>query len=382
MEIAARAIEMKARGEDIIDLTVGEPDFPTPENIKLAAKLALDNNQTKYTLNTGIFELRKAISGRYKKEHYLEYSPNQIIVSAGAKQCLFNAIQTIVDEGDEVIVPVPNYVSYGQMIRFAGGELKIISTTDSNNFKITSTLLKKAVTQNTKLIVMCNPCNPTGAFYNEEELKSIADIVLENDLYVVMDEIYEKLLYDGNRFTCFASLSEDIKNRTIVVNGISKSYSMTGWRLGYAAAPLEVINAMAKLQSHSTGNASSISQYAALEALTGPQDSVLEMKNEFEKRRNFIFDSINSIRGITAVKPQGAFYIFPNITKFFGRKFNRQIINNSCQFTEALLDNAKVSVVPGSAFGGEGYVRISFSSPVEILKKGIERIEAFANQLI
>lgn len=381
MRIAARAIEMKAAGEDVIDLTVGEPDLPTPKHIKNAAAKALAEEKTKYTLNTGIIELREAISNRTKIDYNIEYNPNEIIVSTGAKQSLFNAVQSLIDDGDEVIVPAPTYVSYEHMIRFANGSVKFIELRDTDNFKLSSQKLTDAISSKSKLLILCNPSNPTGAFHSKEELNTIAEVILENDLHVLSDEIYSKLLYDDLQFHSFSELSNEMKSRTVIVNGVSKSYSMTGWRLGWACGPEEIIQRMAKLQSHTTGNASSVSQYAALAALTQSQDSVEEMRREFQKRRDFIFEQINSINGFETVKPQGAFYVFPDISKLIGKSIGNKAINNSTDFVQLLLEEEKVSVVPGIAFGSENHIRLSFSSPLEVLQKGVNRINRFVSNL-
>ncbi len=381
MEIAAKAIELKSAGVDLIDLSVGEPDFPTPQHIKEAAKNALDNNCTKYTKNKGTNELRTAIAAKLERENNLHYTTEQIIVSTGAKQALFNAVQTIVDKGEEVIIPTPSYVSYIQMVKFAEGKVIKVDADETNRFKIHVNSLKKAITKNTKLLLLCNPCNPTGAFYDKDELKEIARLVLENNIFVICDEIYEKLLYDRIEFCSFASLNEDIKKQTVVVNGFSKAYSMTGWRIGYAAAEQNIIDNMAKLQSHSTSCASSVSQAAALAALTSLQDSVEEMRIGFEYRRNFAFDSLTQIKGLSVVKPSGAFYIFPNVKSFFGKSFQNYAVKNSHDLALYLLNEAKVTVVPGSGFKCEGYIRLSFANSIENLNEGVLRIAKALNKL-
>lgn len=381
MKISQQAIEMKSKGESIIDLSVGEPDFPTPQNIKDAAIRAIQGNFTKYTINSGTIELRTAISEKLKRENGIDYKPNEIIVSSGAKHSIFNAIQSIVDEGDEVIIPAPYYVSYPEMVALANGKSVILNTTEENGFKITTKQLSDAVTPKTKLLILCNPSNPSGSAYTQKELEELAPILEEGNFYILSDEIYEKIIYDDFKFISVASLSEKIKHKTITINGHSKSYSMTGWRIGYAAGPIEVINAMNKIQSHSTSNASSVSQAAALEALNGSQDSVEYSRKEFEKRRNFLYEQLTSINGITCYKPQGAFYLFPNVSSFFGKETKLKRIENSFDLSLYLLNEAKVVVVPGSAFGSEGYLRLSYSTSMENLIEGARRIKDALSKL-
>jgi len=375
IKITQQAIEMKSRGENLIDLSVGEPDFPTPQNIKEAAIKSIENNFTKYTINSGIYELRKAISEKLRKENKLEYKPEEIIVSSGAKHSIFNAIMSIVEDDDEVIIPVPYYVSYPHIVTLSNGKPVFIHTDEQTDFKITLEQLKNAVTDKTKLLILCNPSNPTGSLYSRKDFEKLIPILEESEFYILSDEIYEKLIYDDNEFVSIASLSEKIKQKTITINGHSKSYSMTGWRIGYAAGPSEVINAMNKIQSHSTSNASSISQKAALEALTGQQDFIEYSRKEFEKRRNLLYNELTSIKGIKCFKPQGAFYLFPNISYFFGKKTDNGVIQTSFDFALYLLQSEKVVVVPGSAFGAEGYIRLSYSTSQENLMEGVRRIK-------
>jgi len=381
MKIAAVAIEMRARGEKIIDLAVGEPDFPTPVNIKNAAKLALDQNETRYTLNQGRRDLRDAVANKLKNENGVQYSADEIIISTGAKQCIFNAVQALVHEGDEVIFSSPYYVSYPEMVVLAHGRSVVIPSDEKTYFKITADQLKKTITSVSKLLVLNYPCNPTGSCYDRSELSDIAEIVEKNNLYVISDEIYENLLYDGNEFVSFSSLSEVIKSRTVLINGFSKSYAMTGWRIGYSAGPEEIINAMNRIQSHSTSNASSISQAAAYEALTGPQQFIQTMRNEYQTRRDFFYERIISIEGISCHKPQGAFYLFPNVSTFFNRSFESFNIENSFDLAMYLLSEAKIAAVPGSAFGAEGYLRLSYSTSIENLRDAADRIKESLEKL-
>lgn len=375
MKVAQEAKELLAMGEDIIDLSVGELDYPTPQNVKEAAIRAINNNQTKYTLNAGTVELRQAISAKLKRENGVDYSPNNIIVSNGAKQCLFNAINAVVYVDDEVIFSAPYYVSYPEMVSLAHGTSVIIPTTEVTGFKITADTLKQKITPHTKLLILCNPSNPTGSAFSKKELEEVAEVVENGNFYVLTDEIYEKMIYDDNKFVCFASLSQKIKEKTVVINGMSKSFAMTGWRLGYAAGPEHIIKAMNKIQSHTTSNASSISQAAAVEALNGPKTFIEEMRKDFEERRNSFYNELTSIKGITCYKPEGAFYLFPNVTSYFNKASHTIKITNSFDLAMYLLYDAKVAVVPGSGFGSEGYIRLSYSTTKEKLIDAVKRIK-------
>ncbi|MDX9925227.1 MAG: pyridoxal phosphate-dependent aminotransferase [Ignavibacteriaceae bacterium] len=375
MKVAAEAKGMQARGEHVIDLSVGEPDFPTPRNIKDAAIEAIEKNMTRYTVNPGTVELRKAIQNKFKNDHNLDYTLNEIIVSNGAKQSIFNAVQSIIYVDDEAIIPAPYWVSYPEMITLAHGKPIIVETTEESGFKITPEQLKNAVTSATKLLILCNPSNPTGSAYTKEELEAIAAVAEEHDFYIISDEIYEKLIYEDYKFVSFAELNESMKKRTIVINGVSKAYAMTGWRIGYAAGPENIIKGINKLQSHSTSNASSISQAATVEALNGTQEVVEEMRLEFEKRRNYFYDAITTLEGITCYKPEGAFYLFPNIRHYFGKSTEVMKIEHSFDLSMYLLYEAKVATVPGSSFGAEGFLRLSYATSMENLIEGFERIK-------
>ncbi|HSD62292.1 MAG TPA: pyridoxal phosphate-dependent aminotransferase, partial [Ignavibacteriaceae bacterium] len=357
MKVAAEAKRLKTEGVNVIDLSVGEPDFPTPQNIKDAAKKAIDENHTKYTINSGTIELRKAIIDKFKKDNNLDYNLNEIIVSSGAKQSIFNAILSTVSRDDEVIVPAPYWVSYPEMISLAEGKTVVIETCEENGFRISPEQLEKAITPKTRLFILCNPSNPTGSTYNREQLEGLAEVIKKYDFLVLSDEIYEKLLYDNFEFISFASLNEEMKRRTILVNGVSKTYSMTGWRIGYTAGPEEVIKAMDKIQSHSTSHASSISQQATIESLNGPHEYLKMMQNEFHKRRDYLYDKLLSVEGVTCYKPEGAFYLFPNLSYYMKRSMNGTTINNSMDLAMYLLNEAKIALVPGSAFGAEGFMR-------------------------
>lgn len=372
--IAGEAIKLKSEGVDLIDLSVGEPDYNTPEFIKEAGISAIDKNYTKYTINQGLKELREAIASKLKKDNQLDYSINQIIVSTGGKQSIYNAIFALVNPGDEVIIPSPYWGSYTSIVQLAGGNAIILETDEKNGFKISPEQLESAITNKTKLLILCNPSNPTGAVYFKQELEGIAEVIVKYKLFVLSDEIYEKLIYDNNKFTSIASLDNEIKKRTILVNGVSKSFAMTGWRIGYAAAEENIISAMNKLQSHTTSSASSISQWAALKALEGPQDVINKMVSEFSERRNFLFNAITSIDGIECYRSEGAFYLFPNVSKFFNSSSKNLKITNSFDLAMYLLHEVHLAVIPGSGFGKDGYIRLSYSNSIKNLKEGALRL--------
>ena len=374
MKFNATVNAMLAEGIDVIDFTVGEPDFPTPEHIKKAAKEAIDINYTKYTVNPGRKELRKAIAGKLKKDNNLDYDIREIIVSNGAKQSIYNAVNTLVDEGDEVIIPAPYYVSYPEMVNLAKGIPVLIKTKEENGFKLTPNELSEAVTPKTKVFIICNPNNPTGTAYNEKELRALAEVIEDKEIYVLSDEIYEKIIYDDFKFVSYASLSENIKSKTVIINGASKAYSMTGWRIGYAAGPKAIIDGCNIVQSHSTSGASSISQYAATTALLGTYDETDKMVKEFRRRRDYMLERLNEIKNITFCKPLGAFYFFINVSSYFGKKWKDNVIKDSTDLSYYILNEAKVGVVPGPGFGLEGYIRLSYSTAIENIEKGMDRI--------
>ena len=375
MQISGKAKELKAQGINVIDLSVGEPDFPTPQRIKDAALQAMNDGHTGYTMAAGIIPLREAVSKWIKNFSGLDYATNEIIISNGAKHSLYNTFQTIIEPGEEVIIPAPYWVTYPALVEIADGVPVYIETDSESNFKITAEQLKEAITEKTRALVLCNPSNPTGSVYTKEELEAIGEIVLENDLYVVSDEIYSRLIYDGFEYVSFPSLSPELKKKTILIDGVSKSYSMTGWRIGFAAAEKELISGMGKLQSQMTSNPSSISQYAALEAISGPQDDVEEMRKTFSERRKFLLNALNEMEGITAEDAQGAFYLFPDFSSFFGKSFNGTKIEGSFDLAMYLISEAKVATVPGSVFGSEGFMRIAYAASMENLVEGIKRIE-------
>ncbi len=381
LKLTTKIKNLKSKGKDIIELNIGEPDLPTPDFIKLSAKNAIDNNNTKYTINAGITELRKAISDKLRQENNLDYSPDEIVVSTGAKQSIYNAIMALVNPSDEVIIPSPYYVSYPEIVKLAGGVPIFISGNKSNALKPDIKSLTNAINNKTKLIILCNPNNPTGAVLEKNILEQIADIVLTKKIYVLVDEIYEKLVYDNINFISFASLDKRLKDFTITVNGFSKSFCMTGWRLGYAASNKQIINAISILQSHQTGNTSSISQFAALNAFNNSNNFTKQLRNEFEERRNLFFNLLSKINGISLVKPEGAFYLFPNISSYFNKSYNNFLIKNSYDFCEYLLEEAGVAAVPGSDFGIDGYIRLTYTKSKDEIKKAAQLIEAALTKL-
>jgi len=380
LSITAKAKKMQAEGINVIGFGAGEPDFDTPVNIKEAAKKAIDKGFTKYTPTAGTKELKDAICAKFKKDNNLEYLPDEIIVSCGAKHSIFNIILTLCDEDDEVILPSPYWVSYPEMIKVAAAKAVILNTTKESSFKITPEQLEKAIRPNTKLLILNSPSNPTGMVYSEGELKELSRIITKAGIYCISDEIYEKVIYDQQHVS-IASFGEEIKKKTIVVNGASKAYSMTGWRIGYAAGPKEIIQAMSNLQDHSTSNPTSIAQAASVEALTGSQDDLEKMVREFKKRRDFIVDRINVITGIRTIKPQGAFYCWVDISGILQKSANGKKIMNSMDLTDALLNGAHVAVVPGGVFGDDNYIRLSYATSMENITEGLNRIERFINKL-
>jgi len=371
--ISQKARELKAEGKDILAFSAGEPDFDTPKIIKEAAIKALNEGFTKYTAVAGIPELLEAIQTKLKRDNNLDYETNEIVVSNGAKQSLFNIFASILDEGDEVIIPAPFWVTYPELVKYHDGVPVTIETFEETGFKITAEMLKKAITPKTKALILTTPSNPTGSVYSKEELESLAEVLKGTNILVISDEMYEKLVYDS-KFTATASINEDMLKRTITVNGLSKSVAMTGWRFGYCASKIAELNkAMIKLQSQSTSNINSITQKAAIPALLGEVDSDIEMmRKEFEKRRDFVYEEFNKIPGLSAAKPEGAFYIFVN---------HKEISNDSMDFALKLLDKTGVAVVPGVGFGSEGYFRFSFATSMQNLKEGIKRIKEFVKWL-
>lgn len=376
LEITAKANALKAAGESVISFSVGEPDFNTPENIQKAGIDAIVNGVTKYTAASGTPELKKAICKKFKDENGLEYKPSEIIISNGGKHSLYNALMAILNPGDEVIFSIPYWVSYPELVMISGGEPVLLQTSEANEFKFSSKDLDTVKTDKTKAIILNSPSNPTGAVYTREELQDIADWAVKNNIFVISDELYEKLIYDGEKHISIAQLNDDIKKLTIVVNGMSKAYAMTGWRIGYTAADERIIKVMSNIQSHTTSNPSSIAQYASVEGLLGPQDSIEMMKEAFDERRIVMADMINSINGISCVVPKGAFYIMLNSSQLYGKEIEGVKINSSVDFANLLLDKCKVAVVPGLAFGDDNYVRLSYATSMENIVEGLNRIKS------
>ncbi len=376
--VSQKARELKAAGKDVIGLGAGEPDFDTPENIKQAAIDAINRGDTKYTAVDGTPDLKKAIVNKFKRENNLEYSTNEITVGTGGKQVIYNALMATLNKGDEVIIPAPYWVSYPDMVLLAGGNPKIVKCNENDGFKLTPKNLKKAITKKTKWLILNSPSNPTGASYTKEEIEALSEVLIKNkNVHILSDDIYEHITYDNFNFFTIAQVSK-LKNRTLTMNGVSKSYAMTGWRIGYAAGPKEIIKAISKIQSQSTSNPSSISQAAAVEALNGTQDFIQERSNAFKERRDFVVNSLNNIKGISCLKPSGAFYVFPSCKKLLGKKTK---LKTDKDFVEKLLEEALVAVVQGSAFGLDGYFRISYATSMDNLKKALERIKSFCESL-
>ena len=375
LSVDAKARAMKAKGIDLVSFGAGEPDFETPINIKKAAIKAIEDGFTHYTAVGGIDELKDAIINKFIKDNGLEYQREEIVVNCGGKHSFFNLSQVLFQEGDEVIIPAPYWVSYPSIVILAGAEPVIIETSEENGFNVKPQDLVKAVTKRTKALVLNSPSNPTGAMYDQADLATIANIAEQNDFLIISDDIYEKILFDHNQFNSIASISGDAKSRTIILNGVSKTYAMTGWRIGYMAGNIDIIKGVTKIQSQSTSNPCSIAQKAAVEALEGPQDEVAKMCEQFHKRRGYIVQRLNEITGVTCFTPQGAFYAFPNVSSYYGKSYGEKVIRNSNDFTEFLLDTAKVAVVPGIAFGADDFVRLSFATSMENIKEGLDRIE-------
>ncbi len=376
--VSQKARELKAAGKDVIGLGAGEPDFDTPENIKQAGIAAINRGDTKYTAVDGTPDLKKAIANKFKRENNLEYSADEITVGTGGKQVIYNAFMATLNKGDEVIIPAPFWVSYPDMVLLAGGNPKIVKCNENDGFKLTPKNLKKAITKKTKWLILNSPSNPTGASYTKEEIEALSEVLIKNkNVHILSDDIYEHITYDNFNFFTIAQVSK-LKNRTLTMNGVSKSYAMTGWRIGYAAGPKEIIKAISKIQSQSTSNPSSISQAAAVEALNGTQDFIKERANAFKERRDFVLNSLNNIKGISCLKPSGAFYVFPSCKKLLGKKTK---LKTDKDFVEKLLEEALVAVVQGSAFGLDGYFRISYATSMDNLKKALERIKSFCESL-
>ena len=380
LAIDAMFKQMKADGIDVIGFGAGEPDFNTPDNIKAAAVKAIEENKTRYTPAAGIMELRKAACHRLREDCGLDYQPTQIVAASGAKHSVYIALQVLVNPGDEVILPAPFWVSYYELIKMAGGVPVVVTATEAEDFKLTAEKLAAAITPKTKAMILNNPSNPTGMMYTKAELEAIAEVCVKNEIYVIADEIYYGLVYDGQKFTSFASLGDEVKDLTILVNGVSKSYAMTGWRIGYTASNDQIAKVMSNYLSHSTSAPSSVSQWAAVEALSGPQEGILAMRDEFEARRNYIVERMNQIEGVSCLKPEGAFYVMMNIEKLLGRTFGGIEITGSDSFAKAFLEQGLVAVVPCSGFGSPNFVRWSYATSMDNIKAGLDRLEKFLAQ--
>jgi len=381
LAMAAKAKAMKAQGIDVVDFGVGEPDFDTPENVKQAGIKAIQSGCTKYTPAGGTDELKDAVVDKLKKDNGLVYERSQVLISCGAKHSLYNIAEALFDPGDEVIIPSPYWVSYPDQVILNDAVPVIVETTEQEGFRISAAKLEKAITKRTKAFILNSPSNPTGLAYDRKTLEEIAAVAVKHRIYVISDEIYEKLVYDGFTHTSIASLNPEIKELTIVVNGVSKSHAMTGWRIGFAAGPTDVIKAMANIQSQSTSNPASISQKAALEALRGPQDFLPVMNAEFDKRRKYMVERLNQMKGVSCTLPVGAFYAFPNVSKLYGRSAGGKTVKNSADLAAYLLETAKVALVSGDSFGADAYIRLSYATSLEIIKKGMDRIEEAVNAL-
>lgn len=380
LAVDSLAKQMKADGLDVVGFGTGEPDFNTPDNINMAGIRAICDGKTKYTPAAGIIPLRKAIAQRLKEDCGVDYDYTQIVVASGAKHSVYIALAAITNPGDEIIIPAPFWVSYYEMVRMVGGTPVIVEAGEEQNFKITAQQLEAAITDKTKCLMLNNPSNPTGMIYSAEELRAIADVCVKHDLYILADEIYYQLIYDGIEFTSIASLGDEVKERTLLINGVSKSYAMTGWRVGYCAANKTLAKIMSNFLSHSTGAPSTISQWASVEALTGPQEGIEAMRLAFLERRDYIVKRINSIPGVSCIVPNGAFYVMMNIEQLIGKTLGGKLIENDDDFAVALLEKALVAVVPCSGFGMKNFVRWSYAASMENIEKGLDRLEKFVTE--
>ena len=382
LAIDSKFKEMKKEGIDVVGFGAGEPDFDTPKHIKEAAINAINDGFTKYTPASGTIELKKAIVKKLKDENSLDYEISDIVVSNGAKHSLVNAFMAILNPGDEVVIPAPFWVSYPEMVKIADGTPVFLETCEENNFKFKVSDLENVVTKKTKALVLNNPSNPTGMLYTKSELKEIAEFCVKNNIYVISDEIYEALVYDGKEsFVSIASFGKEIKDLTIIVNGVSKTYAMTGWRIGYTASNSKIAKAMANIQSHATSNPNSIAQVAATAALNGPKDEIQIMKNAFFERRNHLVELINGIEGVSSIKPDGAFYVMMNVSGLFGKKYKDTVISDVDTLCELLLCEVKLALVPGTGFGAPNYVRWSYATSMDNINEGIKRLKIFIEKL-
>jgi len=377
LAVSAKAAKLKAQGIDVVSFGAGEPDFDTPVHIKEAAKKALDAGATKYTLVEGTVPLRKSVAGWISKAHGIAVDPSEVIVSSGAKQSIFNAVHALVDEGDEVIIPTPAWVSYNDIVKLAGGRPVNVPTSAEENFQVRAEDVARAITPRTRMILVCSPSNPTGAIYDEATLRALAQLAVDKDVWLMTDDIYRTLVYGDGKFFQPATISPEVRAHTIIIDGVSKAFAMTGWRVGFTVAPKPVVEAMATLQGQSTTHAAAVAQPAALAALEGPTDELEKMRVEFDKRRKVMVKALREIPGVTCVDPQGAFYAFPDLSSFIGKKTAEgKAITNDAQLCEYLIEAARVAVVPGSAFGAPGYVRLSYATSMKNVEEGVARIAA------
>ena len=382
LAISAKAAELKAQGKDMVTFGVGEPDFDTPAHIREAAKKAIDEGKTRYTPAAGTPALRKAVCDKLKKDNGLDYEPAQVVISNGAKHSLMNAFMAILNEGDEVIIPAPYWLSYAEMVKIAGGVPVVVHTKKENNFMLTKEELEGAYTAKTKALILTSPSNPTGMISSLEDLQMVADFAVSHDVFVISDEIYEKLIYDeGKKHISIASLSKEIYDRTIVINGVSKNYAMTGWRIGYTGSSTEIAKMMGSVQSHQTSNPNSIAQKAALEALTGDQSALEEMRVEFDKRRKYMYERISAMPLLDLLEPEGAFYVFVDFTNVLEKSYKGQKIGTAARAAEILIEDYQVAVVPCADFGFDNFVRLSYAISLEAIEKGLDRIEKFVSSL-
>lgn len=379
LAITAKAKQLKDSGVDIVSFGAGEPDFNTPEYIRTAAIKQIEKGGNGYTAASGLIELKQAICAKLKRDNGLDYKPEQIVVSSGAKHSLCNALQALLNPGDEVIIPSPYWVSYYELVKMADGEPVLVEALASNLFKVTVEQLENAVTEKSKAIIINSPNNPTGAVYSKEELAAIGAFATKHDLYIISDEIYEKLIY-GNTHYSIAALSDDLKARTIVVNGLSKAYAMTGWRIGYTASIVEIAKVMSNIQSHATSNPNTIAQYASIEALNGDQTPIEEMRKAFDERRQYMVETIKNIKNVSCVEPEGAFYVMVNISHFIGKTISNVEIKNSIDLASLLLDEANIAVIPGIAFGVDDYIRLSYATSMANIQEGLKRLKDFCEK--
>ncbi|MGC8926416.1 MAG: pyridoxal phosphate-dependent aminotransferase [Myxococcota bacterium] len=382
LKITATARKMRSEGKPVISFAAGEPDFDTPEEIKEAAIKALREGKTKYTATSGISELKEAICKKLENENDLKYSPDEIIVSNGAKQCIFNALLSLLNEHETILIPLPYWVSYPEIVNFSGAKYKLIKGEKHNKYKITAKSLSDSIDSSVKALIINSPSNPTGAVYTKEELTELASVLRDNpSVWILSDDIYEKLIYTEDRFISILNVAPDLRYRTIIINGLSKAFSMTGFRIGYAAGNYDIISAMTRIQDHTTSNASTIAQYAALFALTGKIKEIEMMKSEFKKRMEIMFEGLSAIDGLKPIKPDGAFYMFTDISSFIGKRYKGNIIKSSEDFSLKLLENYYIATIPGIAFGTDNFIRLSFATSEKDIREGIEKIKGFINEI-